>query len=543
MASDRKARPNTSSGYAIGDPPDFKAYLVGGGIASMSAAVFMIRDGGVAGSNITIFEETEKLGGSLDGAGTPDTGYITRGGRMMESHYACTFGLFASIPTLDTTKTVTQEIFDWNKTMPTSSNSRLMRNGEAEAAPAFGLKEREIIALETLAVLSEASLGKSSIADHFHPAFFKTNFWFMWCTTFAFQPWHSVVEFKRYMLRFMHMIGGFNRLEGILRTVLNQYESMVLPLQKWLVDQGVRFEMNTRVTDLDLRFESSQVFVASLETTCVGEPGSINVEADDIVLVTLGSMTEGAYYGTNDQACSPRERCDGGGAWSLWRGLAQGLPEFGRPEVFASHVEQSKWLSFTTTFHSPFFLNIMQDRTGNVPGEGGLVTFPDSNWLMSIVIPHQPHFSNQSEDVTVLWGYGLTVDAIGNYVKKPMAACSGREIMTELLSHLRLDREGLAILAHCICLPCMMPYVTSQFLPREPGDRPEVIPPSSGNFGFVGQFCEQPDDVVFTVEYSIRSAQTAVSKLLGLGLEPPPVYRGELNPGVLFRALKTLHKA
>ena len=73
----------------------------------------------------------------------------------------------------------------------------------------------------------------------------------MWCTTFAFQPWHSAVEFKRYLDRFAHMISGFNTLKGIMRTVYNQYDSMVRPLQKWLVDRGVNFELNTRVLDLE----------------------------------------------------------------------------------------------------------------------------------------------------------------------------------------------------------------------------------------------------------------------------------------------------
>ena len=87
----------------------------------------------------------------------------------------------------------------------------------------------------------------------------------------------------------------------------------------------------------------------------------------------------------------------------------------------------------------------------------------------------------------------------------------------------------------------MMPFITSQFLRREKGDRPDVVPEGWYNLGFVGQFVELPDDVVFTVEYSIRSAQAAVSRLLGLKTEPPPVYKGQIMPGVLFKAFKALH--
>jgi oleate hydratase len=209
--------------------------------------------------------------------------------------------------------------------------------------------------------------------------------------------------------------------------------------------------------------------------------------------------------------------------------------------VFADHIDQSKWMSFTTTLTDSNLLDLIRDKTGNVPGEGGLVTFPQSSWLASIVIPHQPHFPGQPENVTVLWGYGLSVDAIGDFVRKPMAACTGREIMIEFLGHLGLGTQLDAILASSNCIPCMMPFITSQFLPREQGDRPWVVPTRSTNYGFIGQFCELPDDVVFTVEYSIRSAQAAVAELLCLKRTPPPVYKGTYDPRVVFEAFLALH--
>jgi oleate hydratase len=92
-----------------------KIYLVGSGIASLAAAAFLIRDADIPGRNITIFEQLDRLGGSLDGAGSSEDGYVVRGGRMIESKYVCTYDLFSSIPTLDESKTVTQEIFQWNE--------------------------------------------------------------------------------------------------------------------------------------------------------------------------------------------------------------------------------------------------------------------------------------------------------------------------------------------------------------------------------------------------------------------------------------------
>lgn len=517
-----------------------KAWLVGGGIASLSAAAFMIRDGDMLGSDITILEGSEVVGGSLDGSGTPETGYVLRGGRMIESKYLCTLDLFGSIPTLEGTGTVTQEILDWNKTMPTSSKSRLFVNGKRRTAPAFGLKEKHILMIERMALIPEETLGSATIADQFDPSFFKTNFWYMWCTTFAFQPWHSAVEFKRYLVRFAHMVGGFNRLTGIMRTVYNQYDSMVLPLRKWLDDRGVRFETGTRVVDLAFTHRSGGDAVETIIIDKAGVEDCIEVGVDDYVLVTLGSMTEASSLGSMDTVPALKGKADGG-AWLLWQKIAAGRGDFGRPSVFANHIEQSKWVSFTTTLSVPTFLDLVRDATGNVPGEGGLVTFPQSSWLASIVIPHQPHFIGQPEDVTVFWGYGLSIDAIGDFVKKPMSACTGREIMIEIMGHLGIVNEADAILAASNCIPCMMPFITSQFLPRHHGDRPEVVPSQSVNFGFIGQFVELPDDVVFTVEYSIRSAQAAVAELLGLVRLPPPVYKGAYHPRVLFQAFIALH--
>jgi len=516
-------------------------YLVGGGIASLAAAVFLIRDGGVQGHTITILEESSRIGGSLDAAGNATDGYVMRGGRMIESKYLCTYDLFSSIPTLNGTRTVTEEIFDWNETMKTASKARLFRDGHRVDAPSFGLSEKDILNLERVAIEAEEFLGRTTISDQFVPGFFETDFWHMWCTTFAFQPWHSAVEFKRYLVRFTHMVSGFNTLTGIMRTVYHQYDSLVRPLHKWLEERGVKFMLNTTVTDIAVAHAKGSFAAEKI----VAQEGSslkeISVSEHDRVIVTLGSMTEGSSLGSMDSAAALMGK-DEGGSWTLWEKIAAGQTQFGRPSNFADHIEQSKWMSFTTTLHDRTFFERIRDLTGNVAGEGGLITFPESSWLASIVLPHQPHFIGQPEGVEVFWGYGLFVDVPGNFVKKPMAACTGREIMTEVIGHLRLQEHGARILETCTCIPCMMPFITSQFLPRSKGDRPQVIPEGSKNMAFVGQYCELPDDVVFTVEYSIRSAQTAVYSLLGLGRKAPPVYKGQFNPRVLLEAFLALHE-
>ena len=516
-------------------------YLVGGGIASLAAAAFLIRDGDIPGHNIMILEESTRIGGSLDAAGTPKDGYVMRGGRMIESKYLCTYDLFSSIPTLDERKTVTQEIFDWNKTMKTSSKSRLFRGGHRLNAPKFGLSEKHFLAIERLGLEPEAILGRSSISDQFDPSFFETDFWFMWCSTFAFQPWHSAVEFKRYLLRFTHMVSGFNTLSGIMRTVYNQYDSMVRPLQKWLIERGVKFDFSKRVTDLGFCHDAEGYIVDRIICERDGHRDEIRVRQKDYVIVTLGSMTEASSLGSMDAAAPLLNEKSEDGAWALWKKISNGHPQFGRPATFSDHIDESKWVSFTTTLRDPTFFRLVTDLTGNVPGEGGLITFPESSWLASIVLPHQPHFIGQPADVNVFWGYGLFVDRPGDFVKKPMSVCTGREIMTEIIGHLRIEAEARKVLETCTCIPCMMPFVTSQFLRRAKGDRPQAVPERSKNLAFIGQFCELPDDVVFTVEYSIRSAQTAVYSLLRLRRTPPPVYKGHYNPRVLLKAFLALH--
>ena len=491
------------------------------------------------GCDIVILEALDKPGGSLDGTGNAESGYVVRGGRMLESKYLCTYDLFSSIPTLDDSKNVTQEIFDWNETIRTSSSSRLVRNGKREDAPAYGLAERHLMTLGRLSIEPEIMLGNSRIADHFDAPFFGTNFWLIWCTTFAFQPWHSAVEFRRYLLRFAHMSAGFNQLRGIMRTVYNQYDSMIRPLRRWLDEHGVQFRPDTRVTDL--RFDETGALkrVSGIVCEHAQRRFEVPVSPADRVLVTLGSMTAASSLGSMDRP-APLNTVDATGAWRLWKNIAAGRPEFGQPSVFADHIDASKWLSFTVTLRDPTLFRLIRDLTGNMPGEGGLITFPESSWLASIVLPHQPHFIGQPADVEVFWGYGLRVDQAGDFVNQPMSACTGRAILTEILGHLKVEAEAAHILEHANCIPCMMPFITSQFLPRSRGDRPAVVPEGWRNLAFIGQFCELSDDVVFTVEYSVRSAQNAVYALLGLNRSAPDVYKGQHDPRVVYNAFSTL---
>ena len=519
-----------------------KVYLVGGGIASLSAAALLIRDGGFCGEQIQIFECLGVPGGSLDGAELADGSFVIRGGRMFEDQYRCMFDLLESIPTLSQPEvSVAEEMRVFSRQVVTSSHCRLVRGGQRIDAPPLQLGLIEKLALGRLLLRSEVSLGSATIEDYFRSAFFQTNFWVMWATMFSFQPWHSLIEFRRYMLRFVHLLPGFNRLEGIGRTPMNQFDSIVDPLVAWLRTQGVQFHLNTLITRVNFGQESDRLAVVGLQLQQSTGLQTLAVRQTDLVLISLGSMTDDSTCGSMTTPCRPIS-APSSPSWALWKQIAAESPRFGHPEVFCSDVPRTRWLSFTATVQGTAFFDFMEKFTGNPCGTGGLVTFPDSAWLLSIVLAYQPHFRTQAADVRVFWGYGLFPDKPGDFTGKPMDACSGAEILEELFFQLQQPELGRAVIRDANCIPCLMPWITSQFMPRRLGDRPEVVPAGAVNFGFIGQFCEIPDDVVFTVEYSVRSAMIAVDRLLGLKQDPPAVYKGQHDPLVLWRAFMTTLK-
>lgn len=519
---------------------DRKAYLVGSGIASLASASYLLRDGHFKGQNIFILEESDLTGGSLDGAGDAEKGYVMRGGRTFNFSNLCTYDLLSFVPSLvDPRKTILQEIKEFNTKEKFQVDGRLIRDGFKIDITTMGFSYKDRFDLLDVMMKSEESLGIRRIEDCFEKDFFESNFWYMWATMFAFQPWHSAVEFKRYLHRFIHDFSRINNLERVDRLPYNQFDSLIRPLVQWLKSQGVHFVMETEVHDLEFREERGQKFVSQIHYRRGEDVNVIPVDPEDLVFITNGSMTAASSLGSMRTAPLMKNKKENG-AWSLWEKIAAKRPEFGHPGNFDNRVEESKWLSFTCTLKDPRFFQMMERFTGNTKGSGGLVSLTDSNWLMSVVLGHQPQFVNQPPNVQVFWGYGLFIDNLGNYIPKKMHECTGEEILEELCFHLGFMDSISPIMKSANCIPCLMPFIGSPFLTRAPGDRPEVVPEGYANLAFVSQFCEIPDDVVFTVEYSVRAAQMAVYKLLHLDKEPPPVFETEKDFSVLFNSLRSL---
>jgi oleate hydratase len=517
-------------------------HLVGAGIASLSAAALLVRDAGVDGRRIRILEELSVPGGALDGKGDAKSGYVTRGGRMLtEETYVCLWDVLQGIPSLDRPgSSVKDDCWAFNAEHVSHARARLIdREHRILDARQLGFDMRDRVELMRLLATPEKALGAKRIEEVFSEHFFQTNFWAMWRTTFAFQNWHSAIELKRYMLRFLQEFPRIHTLGGVRRTRYNQYDTIVRPLRRWLEAQGVTFVHGTKVTDADFAPSGDGQRVTRLHAVRGGEPLEIPIGIDDVVLFTIGSMTADATYG-GDSWPAPLVRDKRDGAWTLWENMARRLPNLGRPNTFCGNVDETKWLSFTMTMRNPLLLDRIEAFSGNAPGTGGLMTFKDSSWLMSIVVPHAPHFASQPEGIYTLWGYGLFVDQPGDYVRKPMADCTGQEILTELVHQLGFEDVLADVRASTTTIPVMMPYITSEFERRAVEDRPPVIPQGAANFALMGQYVEIAEDCVFTVEYSVRSAMQAVYGLFGVDKAIPPIYHAIADPEVSVRALHAL---
>ncbi|TFC93538.1 oleate hydratase [Cryobacterium sp. TMT3-29-2] len=511
----------------------------------MATAAFAIRDAGVPGENIHILEELGHVGGAMDAVDSPAIrgAMVTRGARMFcEEVYQTTWDLFSTIPSLeDPDVTVREEMLDWNDKHETHGRTRLAdARHRVLDATGYGLDTRNRFEISRMLALREKTLGARRIEDLFSEHFLQTNFWHMWRTTFAFQKWNSAAELRRYFLRFIQELENLDTLSGVRRTTYNQNDSMIVPLQRWLVSQGVDVRFGTRVTDVDVTNSPQRRRATRLHVEDSAGSSEIDLGQNDLAFITIGSIVADTTYGGNDTVPPLiRDRVDG--SWSLWEKLAKKAPDFGRPNTFCGNIDESKWESFTRTMHSDTLVKRWVEYTGNELGTGAMTTLIESGWYMSAVVVAQPHFANQTEGTYTMWGWGLEIDNEGDYVKKTMAQATGTEILTELMHQFGFEDILDEVLATTDVTTSMMPYASALFARRVPGDRPKVIPDGAQNFAFLGQFTELPGDVVFTVEYSIHGAMRAVYEFLGVDREIPPIFKGLHDPKVLVKALQAAY--
>ncbi|APU98748.1 MULTISPECIES: oleate hydratase [Sphingobacterium] len=539
-----------------GIPPksykDSKIYIVGSGIAGMSAAYYFIRDGHVPAENITFLEQLHVEGGSLDGAGNATDGYVIRGGREMDMTYENLWDMFQDIPALEMPApySVLDEYRLINDNDSNYSKARLIHKlGEIKDFSKFGLGKLDQLAIIRLLLKNKEDLDDLTIEDYFSESFLSSNFWTFWRTMFAFENWHSLLELKLYMHRFLHAIDGLNDLSSLVFPKYNQYDTFVTPLRKVLQSKGVNIRFNVLVKDLDIQSNTDGKVVEALITEQDGKEVKIPIGKDDFVIVTTGSMTEDTFYGDNKNApiiAIDNSSSGQSAGWKLWKNLAAKSAIFGKPEKFCSNIEKSAWESATLTCKPSALVEKLKEYSVNDPYSGktvtgGIITITDSNWLMSFTCNRQPHFPGQPDDVLVLWVYALFMDKEGNYIKKPMPQCTGDEILAELCHHLGIIDQLDDVIKNTIVRTTFMPYITSMFMPRAKGDRPRVVPEGCKNLGLIGQFVETNNDVVFTMESSVRTARIAVYELLNLNKQVPDINPLQYDIRHLLKAAKTLN--
>lgn len=553
------------------------AYIIGTGIAALAAAVVLVRDAQMQGKNIHIFEKDELPGGACDGREIQGIGYVMRGGRELDNHYEVLYDILHSIPSLERKgASVLDELYWLNREDPNFTMCRATENqGKPAVDGKFGLSDKAAMEIMALFFTPNEKLYNKRIDEVFDDEVFKSNFWLYWRTMFAFENWHSALEMKLYIKRFIHHVSGLPDFTALRFSRYNQYESFILPMVKYLEKAGVQFHYNTKVNDVKIEVGGQRV--AKRPRSSVGEDTilriqqeqfprnpystdikkvakaiviadaggehTINLTEDDYLFITPGGCVENATIGSQNEPAAWAPDLKQGGGWDMWRRIARQDKSFGRPDKFCYDPEASKWMSATVTTLDneipPYIQNICRrDPFSGRTVTGGIVSVKDSNWLMSWTLNRQQQFKDQPKNQLSVWVYGLFPDQPGNYIKKPMRECTGKEICEEWLYHLGVPVDRIEELAtnHANSVPVMMPYIDAFFMPREAGDRPDVVPDGAVNFAFLGQFAEEPRDVIFTTEYSARTAMEAVYTLFNVERGVPEVWNSTYDVRDLINA-------
>lgn len=527
------------------------AYIIGTGLAGLTAAFYLVRDGQMPGNHIHLLEKLELAGGSCDGYKDVHKGFYMRGGREMDNHFEIMWDVFRDVPSIETPNVSVLDEYYWlNKHDPNYSLCRATVNkGEdAHTDKLFKLDKDSAMALSQLFITPEADLEDKKISDVLPESFWDTNFWLYWQTMFAFQKWSSALEMKRYLCRYVHHIDGLPDFSALRFTKYNQYESMILPLIEYLKkhDVDVQFGMDVKnvvIEDVDGKKTAKELIYVK-----DNKEQSIPLTADDLVFITNGCCTDTSCYGDQTHAPDLSNIVNGQGeSWDLWKNIAKQAKhdEYGHPDVFCSDTEATNWMSATVETSNEDIINHIMNickrdpRAGKVT-TGGIVTVKDSvnNWFLSWTINRQPQFRSQNKDTVLVWLYALHTDTEGNYIKKAMRDCTGEEICQEWLYHIGMDESKIKDYSENACntTTCFMPYINAFFQPRKNVDRPKVVPEGAVNFAFIGQFAETPRDTIFTTEYSMRTGMESVYTLLNVDRGVPEVWGSQYDIRELLRA-------
>ena len=381
------------------------------------------------GEHIHIFEKDPVSGGACDGR-KYDVGYMMRGGREMDNHFEVMWDLLRSIPSIETEGASVLDEYYWlNKEDPNFSLCRATekQGQDAHTDGKFAISDKGAMEIMHLFFTPDEQLYDKRITDVFDDEVFSSNFWMYWRTMFAFENWHSALEMKLYLKRYIHHIGGLPDFKALRFTKYNQYESMILPMVKYLESHNVRIHYGVQVTNVEFDCsDPAHKLAKRIDVIENNAPGAIDLTENDLVFITNGCCTATSCYGAQTHAPDLSDIHNGcGESWDMWQAIARQAQhgEYGNPDAFCSDVEATNWMSATVaTADEEIIRHIMNickrdPRAGKVT-TGGIGTVKDSteNWYLSWTINRQPQFKSQDKNTVLVWVYGLHTDREGIFV-------------------------------------------------------------------------------------------------------------------------------
>ncbi|KAJ6035832.1 hypothetical protein N7540_000111 [Penicillium herquei] len=506
-------------------PTSIQAWIIGTGTASLASAVYLIQRANLPPQNVHVLDAHISLGGSLHNNGDPSHGYNQFAGCLPVPVGKPLKDLLASIPSPiahgDTVlDTITKEELSQ---IPGDHHDRtrfLIQNprGRDNINPdKLNLSVSHRFYLARLVLRSETRIHREHIKDVMPKSFFQSVFWSVWSAQFGFQPWHSALEFRRAVRQYISQYHSLRILNSLDISGYYQFESIILPVYLYLQSLDVDFHFDTKVTDIITTAQNGHQRISKLQVIENGFHITEEIGANDLVIMMIGSTTSGSSIGTNDTppiftSMEPNDEYDEN--WKLWLELGTQNYTFGNPYNFCTRINDSILGSFTMTISDTPLWEFLTSRAAQAEC-GTFIILPDSNWELRLCIPTQPVFSQQPQNVHVIWGFTLFPGRKGNYVKKSMEECSGTQITAEVLQHLQYYPAP----PNTLTIPNIMPRMTSMLLIRSKKDRPDVIPPNTSNLALVGPFVEIPEYTCVDISYGIRTAQVATSRLMNLSLQ------------------------
>ncbi|OGE56949.1 hypothetical protein PENARI_c002G07840 [Penicillium arizonense] len=524
-------------------PETTEAWILGSGTASFAAALYLVQDVKIPAAKVHVLDSHVSIENVVHQKGNSATGYDQFAGCLPVPVGAPLKKLLASVPSIQNQgKTVLDDIqnAEINRTSVAQDHrTRFMkRNSSLRNIPtkSLNLSSKQRLQLIWFILKQEKLLGRNQIQDCLPHSFFQSSFWVVWSAQFGFQPWHSAAEFRRSLRLYLGEFHSLSILSCMDITGYYQHEYILLPLYRFLHSLGVDFQFDTKVADIATVPHKDHQTISQLDLIQRGFATRKQLGQNDIVIMTIGSTVSGSATGTNDrqpvwQQMETGEELDEN--WSLWLELGTRHRKFGNPYNFCTRQSESMMESFTITTEDLAFFQQISALSHSMVGAGAFISVPECHWKLNICIPAQPVFSKQPYNVRVLWGFALFPWSKGNYVKKPMLECSGAEIMIELLRHLDIPPELL--LRRTVTIPRVMPRMSSILLIRSSRDRPEIIPQNTCNIGLIGQFVEIPRYSCADMSYGVRTAQIAVSQLMGVNVQQEERWKLPLPLPTLLR--------